>query len=190
MLCHVLLGKKLESTDTRWHCKHCGRSCCIKCCPNSSKRPMPKFGFSSPVRSCLECSELLDAQNTAVDDMEAALESRDLNAALSLFDRRLLDYDYESASGMTCLTLAVLQQRTGVIRHLVAEGAALNCVSRARCQTPLMAGVMEVGDNLDILKLLVSLGANADLVTPDGDSALSLVRCLLAPHMLLEHRTK
>lgn len=135
VLCSVALGKKLESADTRWHCKHCGRSCCIKCAPNSSKRPMPKYGFMQPVRSCLECTELLDAQNVAVDAMEAALEAEDMDGVLSLFMSRLLSVDYEGRNGVTPLILAVLLRQTSVIKELLDMGASLNLARCVACYT-------------------------------------------------------
>ena len=215
VLCGVVLGAKMDSAETRWHCKHCGRSCCIKCAPNSSKRAMPKcvaasaragtrcarccvhaphsrprcphvcghrslplvrYGFQSPVRCCLECTELLDAQNMAVDAMEAALESRDLEAALALFDCRLLSIDYESASGLTPLILAVIQQRSEEVNQLLGMGASLNLASAVRNQTPLMAAVAEVPRDIDLLRVLVDRGASPAMVAADGNSALSLVR--------------
>lgn len=231
VLCGVVLGAKMDSADTRWHCKHCGRSCCLKCAPNSSKRSMPKcvqrlvlargcgwrsdgtldsdsgcytaprdshsqqmamcsplsracpccrYGFQQPVRCCLECTELLDAQNVAVDAMEAALECRDLDASLRLFDSQLLSLDYESASGLTPLILAVLQERADDVARLLDMGASLNLASAVRNQTPLMAAVAEVPRNADLLRLLVDRGASPAMVAADGNSALSLVRAVCA----------
>ena len=114
----------------------------------------------------------------AVDAMEAALESRDLEAALALFDCQLLSIDYESASGLTPLILAVIQQRSEEVNQLLGMGASLNLASAVRNQTPLMAAVAEVPRDIDLLRVLVDRGASPAMVAADGNSALSLVRAV------------
>lgn len=201
-MCSCPLGGKLGKAETRWHCKHCGASVCIKCAADDSKRVLPKFGFSSPVRCCLDCAEVVTAQEAAVAEMEAALdpESGDTSAVLALLQScRLISPDYESKFGITPLGLALRRgdraAATQLLTHALTvpstdggDGGGEVVTARvdfvgsqaAGYSTPLRESMQSRPADLDQIKFLLQQGATAAAVTPDGDSALMTATVCLA----------
>lgn len=171
-VCGVKFGlQKRGTTFKRMRCKHCGRSCCLRCCADDSKRTLPKFGFNKAVRCCLDCTELLDHMEITVEQIEKAFDEGDFASVINLVSQGLVTPDYESKSHATPLILAVEMRSAISIETALEVGADIDWITTLPGSALISAVEMASGGDISIVELLLAKGADPMAQTPDGKSA-------------------
>jgi ankyrin repeat protein len=108
--------------------------------------------------NCVECIGLLLAAGAEVDRVSD--------------EPQVIQAGTQARGNMTALLLAAPYGITELVRPLLEHGASLEARD-ARGMTPLMLAVTSETQNAEVIKLLLSKGAKADVKALDGQSALS-----------------
>ena len=96
--------------------------------------------------------------------------AKDDEEIVNLFYDAGMSVNVRDAAGTPMLCIAARSGRKNMIEWLVERGAEINAISKDRGYSPVMDAVWK--SSLDIVDLLIKLGADLNIVSNDGQTAL------------------
>jgi ankyrin repeat protein len=115
--------------------------------------------------------------------MNYAVINNDLDATKLLIERGADVNEIGIEDGVSLLGWAAIGNRAGMVDLLIAKGAKVNYVDKLGMTPLLYAASIDWGDTAVIQKLIAA-GADAQMKTPEGRTALDLARTYLHPRII------
>lgn len=154
----------------------------------SEKQHLPNFSFFSSVKDLISNIEenlskyaieeeqkkahrkLFDKGIPFTPDSFSSYIAKDDEEVCSLFFEAGMSVNVTDAAGTPMLNVAARSGRQAMIEWLVSRGAEINAISKDRGYSPVMDAVWK--SSLDTVELLIRLGADLNIVSNDGQTAL------------------
>ena len=114
--------------------------------------------------------KLFDMGIPFTPDCFSSYIAKDDEEIVNLFYDAGMSVNVRDAAGTTMLCIAARSGRKNMIEWLVNRGAEINAISKDRGYSPVMDAVWK--SSLDIVDLLIKLGADLNIVSNDGQTAL------------------
>ena len=114
--------------------------------------------------------KLFDMGIPFTPDCFSSYIAKDDEEICTLFYEAGMSVNVRDAAGTPMLCIAARSGRKAMIEWLVERGAEINAISKDRGYSPVMDAVWK--SSLDIVDLLIKLGADLNIVSNDGQTAL------------------
>ena len=114
--------------------------------------------------------KLFDMGIPFTPDCFSSYIAKDDEEIVNLFYDAGMSVNVRDAAGTPMLCIAARSGRKNMIEWLVERGAEINAISKDRGYSPVMDAVWK--SSLDIVDLLIKLGADLNIVSNDGQTAL------------------
>ena len=114
--------------------------------------------------------KLFDMGIPFTPDCFSSYIAKDDEEICTLFFEAGMSVNVRDAAGTPMLCIAARSGRKAMIEWLVERGAEINAISKDRGYSPVMDAVWK--SSLDIVDLLIKLGADLNIVSNDGQTAL------------------
>jgi ankyrin repeat protein len=140
------------------------------------------------MKMLLDAGARLDQQMKLIGTFDAspmnyAVTNNDLAAVKLLIEKGADVNEISLQDGVSLLSWAAIGNRAGIVDLLIASGAQINKVDKLGMTPLLYAASVDWGDTAVIQKLIAA-GANTQLKTPEGRTALDLAQLYRHPRMI------